>query len=189
MTWLNIGCGTHLAPKPWWNIDTVRRKGPGIPSVDTVDPDQIVDPNEPLPFEDGSCERVLMSHVLEHIPWEQVPIALRDVRRVAAAELLIVGPDCYRVIESYKKGTEPWSIVQSVLEHKDYPDDMLEWPGAPHHWNCHEARVIEALNRTGWHAQPVLDMKILADWPLVAWNPRWQFAVIARSDGRAVDSR
>jgi hypothetical protein len=182
--WLNIGCGTHLAPKPWHNIDTVRRVGPDVPAAVTVNPDQVVNPAEPLPFDEASCERVMLSHVLEHVPWEAVPGFLLDVRRVASAEVLILGPDVYRTIEAYKRGEEPWSILQSVLEHKDYPDDMAEWPGAPHHWNCHEARVIEALNRTGWHAQPVLDDRILADWPVVQWNPRWQFAVIARSDGR-----
>lgn len=184
--WLNVGCGTHKAPEPWWNIDTVRRVGPDIAAAVTVDPDQVIDPADPLPFDDGSCERVFLSHVLEHIPWEALPDFLRDVRRVAAAEVLIVGPDCYRVIEAYKQGLEPWSIVQSVLEHKDYPDDMAAWPGAPHHWNCHEARVIEALNRTGWHAVSVLDDADLAGWPVVAWNRRWQFAVMARSDGRAL---
>lgn len=187
--WLNLGCGTHRAPAPWWNVDTVVRKGPDVAAIDTVDPDQVIDPNRPLPFAAGSCDRVFLSHVLEHVPWEAVPGLLIDVRRIAVAEVLIVGPDCYRTIEAYKAGLEPWSIVQSVLEHKDYPDDMIEWPGAPHHWNCHEARVIEALNRTGWHAVPVLDHGILRDWPTVAFNPRWQFAVMARSDGRAVLDR
>jgi predicted SAM-dependent methyltransferase len=187
--WLNIGCGTHRAPAPWWNIDTVRRKGEGVPPVDVIDPDQIIDPDQPLPFEDGSCDRVLMSHVLEHVPWEAVPDILTDVRRIAQAELLVVGPDVYRCIESYRRGKEPWSLMQTVLEHKDYPDDMREWPGAPHHWNCHEARVIEALNRTGWHAQPVLATSALQEWPLVGWNPNWQFAVVARSDGRPLAGR
>jgi predicted SAM-dependent methyltransferase len=189
MTWLNVGCGTHRAPEPWWNVDTVRRVGPDIAAVDTIDPDQIIDPDQPLPFEDGSCERVMLSHVLEHVPWESVPAFLRDIRRVAAAEVLILGPDTFRSIEAYKAGREPLSLLHSVLEHKDYPDDMAAWPGAPHHWNCHEARVIEACNRTGWHATPVLDDAELESWPVVAWNRDWQFAVICRSDGRALEGR
>lgn len=175
--WLNIGSGTHNAPSPWHNIDTVRRVD--VPPVEVIDPDQIIDPDAPLPFDDDTCDRVLMSHVLEHIPWEHVPAFLTDVRRVTSAELLVVGPDVYRTIDAYRNGTEPWSIVQAVLEHKNYPDDMADWPGAPHHWNCHEARVLEALDRTGWKAQPVLDERTLAEWPLVGWNPRWQFAVHA----------
>lgn len=180
--WLNVGSGTHNAPHPWHNVDTVKRLD--CADVDRIDPDQIIDPDLPLPFDDGSCDRVMLSHVLEHVPWEQVPAFLADVRRVASDEVLIVGPDCYRVIDAYKRGVEPWSMVQTVLEHKDYPPDMADWPGAPHHWNCHEARVIEALNRGGWHAQPILDHSILEAWPVVAFDPDWQFAIIARSDGR-----
>lgn len=182
--WLNIGCGTHRAPAPWHNIDTVRRVDDGIPAEDVIDPDQIIDPDQPLPFAENECDRVLLSHVLEHVPWEHVPTFLIDVRRVAAAELLIVGPDVYRCIDAYKRGERPWSLLATVLEHKDYPDDMAAWPGAPHHWNCHEARVMEALNRTGWNAQPVLDDAELADWPLQGWDRGWQFAIIARSDQR-----
>lgn len=183
---LNIGCGTHRAPAPWWNIDVVRRDGPGVPRRDVIDPDQIVDPGKPLPFDDESCERVFCSHVLEHVPWEDVPAFLIDVRRVLIGELLIVGPDVYRCIQSYKEGHEPWSMVATVMEHKDFPDDMRDWPGAPHHWNCHEARVMEVLNRCGFNAQPVLDDADLREWPLVGWNRRWQFAIVARSDERAL---
>jgi hypothetical protein len=183
--WLNVGCGTHRAPEPWWNVDTVLIDGEDVPRKDRVVPDQVIDPSGPLPFDDGSCDRVFLGHVLEHVPWEAVPRFLLDVRRVASAEVLIVGPDVYRCIESYRQGREPWSTLQSCLEHKDYPDDMAAWPGAPHHWNCHEARVIEALNRTGWHAVPVLDDALLGSWPVVGFTRRWQFAVLAVSDGRA----
>lgn len=180
--WLNIGCGTHNAPAPWWNIDTTRRVD--CAAEDVIDPDEIIDPDKPLPYDDNSAERVLLSHVLEHVPWEQVPDFLLDVRRVAADELLVVGPDVYRTIDAYKRGVRPWSLLATVLEHKDWPPDMAAWPGAPHHWNCHEARVMEALGRTGWNAQPVLDDADLASWPLVGWDRGWQFAIIARSDQR-----
>lgn len=182
--WLNVGCGTHRAPAPWHNVDVVRKVGPDVPERDRIDPDEVVDPDKPLPFDDESCDRVLLSHVLEHIPWEDVPAFLVDVRRVLADELLVVGPDVYRCIQSYKDGAEPWSIVTSVIEHKDYPADMAAWPGAPHHWNCHEARVMEALNRCGFNATPVIDYGLLRDWPVVQFNPRWQFAIVARSDER-----
>lgn len=174
--WLNVGSGTHNAPRPWWNIDVVEK--------DDIRPDQVVTPGEPLPFPDDSCDRIMLSHVLEHIPWEDVPAFLRDIRRISSDEVLVLGPDVYRTIQSYADGTEPWSILASVIEHKDYPDDMAAWPGAPHHWNCHEARVMEALNRCGFNAQPVLDDGLLASWPVVAWNRRWQFAILARSDER-----
>lgn len=186
MTWANIGCGTHKAPPPWVNVDTVRHDGPDVPARDRVEPDVIVVPGEPLPFPDASCERIFCGHVLEHIPWEQVGGFLVDVRRILRDELLIVGPDVYRAINAYKQGVEPWSIITSVLEHKDWPADMAAWPGAPHHWCCHEARVMEALNRCGFNAQPVINYAELDGWPVVQFNPNWQFAIIARSDERAL---
>lgn len=167
--WLNVGCGTHRAPAPWWNIDTVIR--------DDIRPDQLVDPDGPLPFDTGSCDRVLLSHVLEHVPWEQVPSFLRDVRRVCSGTALVVGPDVHRTIRAYKAGEVHWELVTSVLEHKDWPDDMAGWPGAPHHWNSHESRVVEALTRTGWSVCPASD-EDLADWPLVGWSRSWQFALV-----------
>lgn len=174
--WLNVGCGTHRAPAPWWNIDTVQRLD--APTGDTINPDQIINPDQPLPFPDNSCDRILLSHVLEHVPWEQVPTFLDDIHRLATGPVLLVGPDAYRCIHAYAAGQEPWYLLASVLEHKNYPPDMADWPGAPHHWNCHEARVVEALHRGGWTTRPATDTD-LSDWPVVAWNARWQFAVVA----------
>ena len=171
MTWINIGSGTHRAPAPWVNLDSH--------DGDDVHPDVVVEPGAPLPFDDNSCERVLLSHVLEHIPWEDLPGFLREVHRVACGEVLVVGPDVYRTIESYKAGRLPWSLVGSVIEHKDYPDDMAAWPGAPHHWNCHESRVAAVLDRVGFTAAPVLDDSLLNSWPVVGWEPLWQFALVA----------
>lgn len=57
---LNVGCGTHYAAG-WWNTD--------VWQDDTTRPDEVVDPNCPLAtIPTGSCVRVNLSHVLEHIP-------------------------------------------------------------------------------------------------------------------------
>lgn len=172
MAWINVGCGTHRAPDPWVNLD--HHDGDG------VHPDVITTPGEPLPYGNGTCERVMLSHVLEHIPWETLPAFLTDVRRVACGEILVVGPDLYRTIEAWHQGKLPWSLVGSVMEHKDYPDDMAGWPGAPHHWNCHESRVAAVLDRVGFSVVPVLDDALLREWPVVGWSRLWQFALIAR---------
>lgn len=171
MAWINVGCGTHRAPAPWINLDSH--------DGDNVHPDVLVTPGAPLPFDDDSCDRILLSHVLEHIPWEGLPTFLTDIRRVACGEVLVVGPDVYRTIEGYRAGRLPWSLVASVMEHKDYPDDMAAWPGAPHHWNCHEARVSSMLDRVGFTVEPVLNDADLDGWPVVGWARSWQFALIA----------
>jgi SAM-dependent methyltransferase len=183
--WLNVGCGTHRAPKPWWNVD--------VHEGDDVWPDQVVEAGEPLPFDDGSCERVLASHVLEHVPWEDVPAFVTDLGRVLApgGELLVVGPDVYKTLWAWRRGLEPWHIVEAVLEHQNYPADMAAWPGAPHHWNCHTARVIEVLKRAelGEVLAADEDEAYLATWPVVGWNARWQLALQVNKEGGAVSNR
>lgn len=168
---LNVGCGTHRAPAPWVNTDTRE--------TDNTHPDVIVEAGERFPFDDKSCERVLLSHVLEHIPWPAIPSFLVQVRRVLDGELLVVGPDVYRTIRRWSDGLEPWHLVTSVLEHAAPPERDNGWPEALHHWNCHEERVVTILDLAGFtDIQPVDPMKVQG-WPIVA-PALWQFAVTAR---------
>lgn len=176
----NVGCGTHKAPKPWVNLDTVRHNQAEHGEI--IDPDIVVEPGAPLPFDDGACSRVLLSHVLEHIPWEDVPAFLVEVRRVLDGALLVVGPDLHKTIKAYRAGHVHWDLVTSVMEHKDWPPDMAAWPGAPHHWNCHEVRVRAALQRSGFDVETSApSASLLREWPLVGWTPSWQCAVSAQS--------
>lgn len=147
MNLLNAGCGTHYA-KGWVNTD--------VWSSDTTKPDVVVAPGEAYPFEDNYFDGVFLGHVLEHIPWPEVPAFLDDISRVTkpGAPILVVGPDVYKTIQRWKEGQEPWWMVESVLEHQDrnwQPEREGEWwDGAHHHWNCHEARVEKLLNGMGF---------------------------------------
>lgn len=51
-----------------------------------------------LPFPDNYVDTVMVCDVLEHIPWEDVPKALREARRVAKRKVLITVPDGERNI-------------------------------------------------------------------------------------------
>jgi SAM-dependent methyltransferase len=187
--YLNAGCGTHYA-KGWVNTDTW--------VTDTTTPDVQVKPGEPYPFPDDHFDAVFLGHVLEHIPWAQVPAFLKDMQRITkpGAPVLVCGPDVYRTIQRWSKGMEPWWMVQSVMEHLDVQDthvpDLEWWDGAHHHWNCHHERVEKVLKSTGFtDLKDAFDM-IPKDplmkgwkhdginWPVVGhWH--WHFAILCKN--------
>lgn len=170
MSWLNVGCGTHRAPEPWVNVDCADN--------DQVHPDVVVASGQRLPFDDASAERVYLGHVLEHVAWPAVPAFLAEVRRVLDGEVLVTGPDVYRTVHRWSDGLEPWDLVASVMEHAAPAGADNGWPEALHHWNCHEARVVDLLERAGFaDVAPTTD---LSGWPVVQWSD-WQCAVKARA--------
>lgn len=170
MMWLNVGCGTHRAPAPWLNTDIVES--------DSTNPDLVVTPEDPFPFPAETVQRAMLGHVMEHVPLADMPGFLSELFYVLepGAEILVVGPDVYRTIKLWAEKREPWFLVESVLEHAAYPG-TTDWPGALHHWNCHEERVVEMLGLAGFD-----QVKALASppdgWPVVGWA-EWQCCVSA----------
>lgn len=166
---LNWGCGPHRAPAPWHNIDVVR--------LGDIQPDEVVEARLPLPFEEGSCERIYLGHMLEHWPWGGVKALLEEARRLLApeGELMVVGPDVYRTLRLWQKrhAQAPWEQVVAALEGMgSYQPDGDSWDQARHHWNCHEERVVAALESAGFAAEPVeVGADTLAGWPVVSFTP------------------
>jgi hypothetical protein len=182
--WLNVGCGQHYAPG-WHNVDVVCRPELGIT------PDQVVPARVRLDevFPAGGFDRVFLGHVLEHVPWGWVPEFLAGVTRVLApgGEVLVVGPDCFRVIERWRDGLEPWWLVVQCLEgdsSKPGLGDESVWDGARHHWNAHEQRVVDALETAGFVGVTgvPLGSELLNGWPVVL-RVEWQCAVYGRVAG------
>ena len=177
--WLNVGCGTHLAPSPWWNIDVV--------SNDNTHPDEVV-ARGPLPYPNGSCGRILLSHLMEHVPWgPPLLAALRDYRRVLSStgQLLAIGPDVERTLDLFEANAVGRDLVEAVMEHARIRADLDgDWPEARHHWNCTEARMVMALDAAGFDtvAMPVpgprLDSLREEGWGVVS-PANWQAAVLA----------
>lgn len=184
MNLLNAGCGTHYA-HGWVNTD--------IWENEDTKPDVRVEPGKPYPFEDNFFDAVMLSHVLEHINWHEVPDFLLEMSRVAkpGAPILIICPDVYKTIKLWNRGMLPWWLVESVMEHAEVaPDDKTVewWDGATHHWNAHEKRVIELLkkmnfpdienvfnripNGNGWVDHKVENLI----WPVVS-KAEWQLCV------------
>ena len=82
---INLGSGSRPLPG-FVNVDALA-DAPGV--------DVVTDISEPLPFEDGSAELIYAAHILEHFPTDQVPMLLRDWRRVLrdGGQLLVGVPD------------------------------------------------------------------------------------------------
>lgn len=187
---LNVGCGPHRAPAPWWNTDVIAVPG-------HIEPDQVVDPRHPFPFGDRSMTRVYCGHVLEHIAWEAVPNWLDGLARTMTDDgiLCVVGPDTIEALERWRAGVETWAKVAAIIEGPGAYTEAAEgwtwdrWDADRHHWCCHEDRVVEVLERCGWRdVTPIprlpdgrLDAATIRGdgWPLVDGSP-CQFSVTAR---------
>lgn len=184
---LNVGAGPHYA-EGWVNTDLVENEH--------VHPDRIVTAGDPFPFAPATFDRAYCGHVLEHVPWDDLPAWLDELALCLTddAEVMFVGPDTFRVLDRWKAGDEEWAKVAGVIEGPGaYLEHLGErtsyrWGGDRHAWNCHEQRVAMLLEECGWRdvtAWPVLDNGRLdeqrirdAGWPLVAGEP-CQFAVSA----------
>lgn len=182
---LNVGCGPHYAPD-WLNTDLVKVEG-------YIEPDLVVDYSDPFPFDPCTFERAYVGHVLEHVPWDDLPAWLDDLSSVMIPDspVMFVGPDAYRAIEGYKAGTASWHDVAIIIEERSAYTAETGFANAPrweadrHHWNCHERRVVELLAGCGWmDIRPygvLLDgiLPELPGWPVVS-RASLQFAVQAR---------
>lgn len=181
MKLLNAGCGTHYA-KGWVNTDVWRNE--------ETTPDVLVELNRPYPFDDDYFDAVFLSHVLEHIPWPDVPNFLKEMSRVAKskAPFFIVGPDVFRTLNLWRHDKQPWWLVEAALEHQDVrPESGSEWwDGAHHHWNCHEDRVANLMSFLGFEEIETYSSKFKNNWkdeyvkeitwPVVG-QADWQFAI------------
>lgn len=176
MNRVNVGCGPHYVDG-WLNLDVVR--------LEDVQPDLVLESAEaPLPFEDDSVDMLYAGHVLEHIPWVDVPRAITEWVRVLkpGGRLGIVGPDVMRAIERYRDGLESLWLVEATLEDDKTFMHSESWDGARHQWNCYEARVVKLLQYLGLDDITILDMarpETTRDWPVAAYN-LWQFALEVR---------
>lgn len=178
---LNLGCGTFRASPPWVNVDIVNK-----PEHNIV-PDVVASIAD-LPFDDGSTELILASHVLEHLAIQDGPPstldrALCEVRRVLGpiGRAAFVCPDVYKALHGWKQGSETWELVDACLEGPDGGlHDPDGWTGIYHAWNCTEARMLGFVRQTFPDAVAVpITSSALDGFPVVS-RALWQAAVVTR---------
>ena len=98
MNRMNFGCGS-IQPEGWINLD---REDHGQQHV--------VDVLDGLPFEDGHFEYIVANHSLQQIPWNDLPKALAEFRRVLNPEgaFRILVPDIVSGYRAYLRGDLAW---------------------------------------------------------------------------------
>jgi predicted SAM-dependent methyltransferase len=130
---LNLGCGGHDHPD-WINLD-IAPSGSDVIQHDLA--------REPLPYEDTSCSAVYHSHVLEHIPPENVSDFINECFRVLAPNgvLRIAVPDLEGIAREYLRQLDAgdhkkheWMIhelVDQLARHRSGGEMMKYWKQDP----------------------------------------------------------
>lgn len=164
---LNVGCGEFYADG-WTNMD--------VSANELVQPDILGSLVElPPPSTLANIEMVYLGHVLEHLPYKEIPQALRLLwgRCVARARVAIVGPDVDRAGALHAAGQLDWETVVGALCGDG------RWPGDQHLWMCTESRLLRAVKASGLknvHTVPIA-APILDDFPVTSRAP-WQCAIV-----------
>tara|TARA_R110000868_G_scaffold59652_2_gene183077 strand:- start:682 stop:1200 length:519 start_codon:yes stop_codon:yes gene_type:complete len=126
---LDIGCGPYKCFPHWIGVDNGHHWGLQGADVKSEATDLSL-------FSTQSCDAVFSSHLLEHIPYENVPSTLNEWMRVIKKNghlmLYIPADDAYPKCGEY--GANPdhkWDCnydnVTEALDKVDYSWDMLEY--------------------------------------------------------------
>lgn len=157
---LEIGVGNRLV------YDTLKKLGLQVTSID-IDPELMPDvagSATDLPFGDRTFDFLLCAEVLEHLPWESLRQALREIHRVTRRHALITLPHSGYVFSL--------SFKIPLLRHTTFFFKI------PHFWKRHVfngehywelgkksysvARVIREFENTGFAIQ---DLSIRSEDP------------------------
>lgn len=144
---LNIGSGPYYTPG-WVNVDRYAE-----------DADVKCNAFE-MPFKDGTFERVYMGHFLEHIPYDDLPRLLKEVKRVCVsrATILVVGPCLDKAIA---QRSPQWLLEQIAA------NPTPEMPGAGHEWSPTTDLTLRALRDGGLDDVVEIDVRTVTQptWP------------------------
>lgn len=129
---LEVGVGS--------GITAAALRGAGI-AVTTLDVDATLDPDilasvEHIPADDGTWDVASCCQVLEHLPFDRVPAALRELHRVTNAGLVLSLPDVTRQLDLTVRlpwlGVRRMTAATPLTRTRTMPVERLASMG--HHW-------------------------------------------------------
>lgn len=117
LPYLNIGCGERYH-RDWTNIDIVSR------SKDVIE----YDITKGIPYAKNTFQVVYHSHVIEHIPFEQVKVFIEDCYRVLKPNgiIRIAFPDLESITRIYLQALENANSNPTSENHSKYHWIKLE---------------------------------------------------------------
>lgn len=137
--WLHLGSGPHYV-QGWINLDLNDWEGW------EHSPDVLGSVYDMPVIPDASMDKVYCGHLLEHLVWETVPKALKEIKRIMApgGVLCVVGPCMDKAIATRQP---QWLLdeIPAGWNGEGMPD------GFPHCWTATTDLTREALETTFDH--------------------------------------
>ncbi len=159
---INLGCGEHVLPPPWINVDTAVR-GEKPPDIDA-------DLKNLHMFRDGCAAIVIAIHVIEHFYRWEVEDLLQEWKRLLSPGGILVMelPNLELVCRNYLGGA-PAPIAISAM----YGDPAHKDVRMCHKWGYTPRSLKKILEGQGFvhvrdepaklHFKEVRDMRIIAE--------------------------
>ncbi len=146
---LELGSGGKKGVNGWTTVDN---------GTTSISADISWDLKRGIPLPDNSVYKIYSSHLLEHIPYNQLLVFLRECRRVIKAdgEFLVCVPNFRLYVDAYKKGEnfkerETWwkpGVVDtgSAMDQLNYAAYMQD----QHKYMFDEENLINTLLKAGF---------------------------------------
>ncbi|MEQ8964187.1 MAG: methyltransferase domain-containing protein [Azospirillaceae bacterium] len=149
----------HTAPEPWLEARLRALPTLAYTSLDRFDPaaDLQADLTD-LPLPDGAFDRVITSHVLEHVPDDRA--AMRELARVLApgGEAIVMVPYDPKRPATYEDPS------------MDTPARRLTAFGHPYHWRIYGADLLDRLAEAGLPGRAIDSRRFLTPHQRRRWR-------------------
>jgi ubiquinone/menaquinone biosynthesis C-methylase UbiE len=145
---LEVGIGSGMVR------DYLRKCGAAVTTLD-IDPDvnpDVVGSVLSMPLGDGEFDCVLAAEILEHLPFEDFPAGLREIRRVSRRSAVVSLPDARRTLCNASLKIPFLPALRCFAQVPTFRQHVFN---GQHYWELgkrgYGIRTIEAImRRSGW---------------------------------------